>query len=162
MIGGFAISALAMIAALLQFVQVKMTSPKPNPDDPMASTTSTMVYLFPLMTIFWGGLFPSGLILYWIVYTAFLVVQQYTIMGWGNLFPIFGWQPRWAPRARTRHRVWPRRARQPIRTMGPRTTGSPPPTAPPAPAPPATTASARAPGRDDDEAVDDDLQGIHR
>jgi hypothetical protein len=74
-----------------------MTSPRPNADDPMASTTSTMIYLFPLMTIFWGGLFPSGLILYWIVYTAFLVAQQYTIMGWGNLFPIFGWQPRWAP-----------------------------------------------------------------
>jgi YidC/Oxa1 family membrane protein insertase len=97
LIGGFALSAMAMIAAILQFVQVKMTSPKPNPDDPMSSTTSTMIYLFPLMTIFWGGLFPSGLILYWIVYTAFLVVQQYTIMGWGNLFPVFGWQPRWAP-----------------------------------------------------------------
>ena len=96
-IGGFAISAMAMIAALLQFVQVKMTSPRPNPDDPTSATTSTMVYLFPLMTIFWGGLFPSGLILYWIVYTAFLVVQQYTIMGWGNLFPVFGWSPGWAP-----------------------------------------------------------------
>ncbi len=93
----FAISALAMIAAVLQFVQVKMTSPRPNPDDPTSATTSTMIYLFPLMTIFWGGLFPSGLILYWVVYTAFLVVQQYTIMGWGNLFPIFGWSPRWAP-----------------------------------------------------------------
>jgi YidC/Oxa1 family membrane protein insertase len=96
-IAGFALSAMAMIAAILQFVQVKMTSPRPNADDPMASTTSTMIYLFPLMTIFWGGLFPSGLILYWIVYTAFLVAQQYTIMGWGNLFPVFGWQPRWAP-----------------------------------------------------------------
>jgi len=96
-IGGFAISALAMIAAALQFVQVKMTSPRPNPDDPTSATSSMMVYLFPLMTIFWGGLFPSGLILYWIVYTAFLVVQQYTIMGWGNLFPMFGWQPAWAP-----------------------------------------------------------------
>jgi hypothetical protein len=31
------------------------------------------------------------------VYTAYLVVQQYLIMGWGNLFPLFGWQPRWAP-----------------------------------------------------------------
>jgi YidC/Oxa1 family membrane protein insertase len=93
----FALSALAFIAAILQFVQVKMTSPRPNPDDPTSATTSTMIYLFPLMTIFWGGLFPSGLILYWVVYTAFLVVQQYTIMGWGNLFPIFGWQPRWAP-----------------------------------------------------------------
>jgi YidC/Oxa1 family membrane protein insertase len=96
-IGGFALSALAVIAAILQFIQVKMTSPKPSPDDPMAATSSTMIYLFPLLTIFWGGLFPSGLILYWIVYTAYLVVQQYTIMGWGNLFPIFGWQPRWAP-----------------------------------------------------------------
>jgi hypothetical protein len=56
-----------------------------------------MVYLFPLLTIFWGGIFPSGLILYWIVYTGYLVLQQYRIMGWGNLFPIFGWQPRWAP-----------------------------------------------------------------
>ncbi len=98
-IGGFALSGLALVAAILQFVQVKMTSPRPNPDDPTAATTQTMIYLFPLLTIFWGGLFPSGLILYWIVYTAYLVVQQYTIMGWGNLFPIFGWQPRWAPRS---------------------------------------------------------------
>ena len=27
----------------------------------------------------------------------YLVIQQYLIMGWGNLFPLFGWQPRWAP-----------------------------------------------------------------
>jgi YidC/Oxa1 family membrane protein insertase len=95
--GGFALSGLAVVAAILQFVQVKMTAPRANPEDPTAATTSTMTYLFPLLTIFWGGLFPSGLILYWIVYTGYLVVQQYTMMGWGNLFPIFGWQPRWAP-----------------------------------------------------------------
>jgi len=95
--GGFALSALAIIAAVLQFVQVKMTSPRPNPEDPTSSMTSTMTYTFPLLTIVWGGIFPSGLILYWIVYTAYLVVQQFLIMGWGNLFPIFGWQPRWAP-----------------------------------------------------------------
>jgi YidC/Oxa1 family membrane protein insertase len=94
---GFAISALAILAGLLQFVQVKMTSPRPNPDDPTTSMTSTMTYTFPLLTVIWGAIFPSGLILYWIVYTAYLVVQQYLIMGWGNLFPLFGWQPRWAP-----------------------------------------------------------------
>ena len=94
---GFSLSALAVIAALLQFIQVKMTSPRPNPDDPTAAATGTMTYLFPLLTIFWGGLFPSGLILYWIVYTAYLVVQQFLIMGWGNLFPILRWQPSWAP-----------------------------------------------------------------
>jgi YidC/Oxa1 family membrane protein insertase len=114
-VGGFALSGLAVIAAVLQFVQVKMTSPKPNPDDPTATTTSTMVYLFPLLTIFWGGIFPSGLILYWIVYTGYLVVQQYTIMGWGNLFPIFGWQPRWAPpNEETRPRAAKSREPEPV------------------------------------------------
>jgi YidC/Oxa1 family membrane protein insertase len=93
---GFALSLLAVIAAILQFVQVRMTSQKPNPDDPTAGMTSTMTYTFPLLTIIWGGIFPSGLILYWIVYTAYLVVQQYLIMGWGNLFPLFGWSPSWA------------------------------------------------------------------
>jgi len=95
--GGFALSLLAVIAAVLQFVQVKMTSPRPNPEDPTSGMTSTMIYTFPLLTIIWGGIFPSGLILYWIVYTAYLVVQQFLIMGWGNLFPLFGWQPGWAP-----------------------------------------------------------------
>jgi YidC/Oxa1 family membrane protein insertase len=94
---GFALSGLAVLAAMLQFVQVRMTSPKPNPEDPTSSTTNTMTYLFPLLTIWWGGLFPSGLILYWVIYTAYLVVQQYRIMGWGNLFPLFGWQPGFAP-----------------------------------------------------------------
>ena len=98
---GFALSFLAIIAGILQFVQVKMTSPRPNADDPTSSMTSTMTYTFPLLTIVWGGIFPSGLILYWIVYTAYLVVQQFLIMGWGNLFPIFSWQPRWAPSPET-------------------------------------------------------------
>ena len=94
---GFALSLLAVIAGILQFVQVKMTSPRPNADDPTSSMTSTMTYTFPLLTIVWGGIFPSGLILYWIVYTGYLVIQQFLIMGWGNLFPIFGWQPSLAP-----------------------------------------------------------------
>jgi YidC/Oxa1 family membrane protein insertase len=98
---GFHLSALALVAAVLQFVQVKMTTPKPNPDDPTAATSQMMIYLFPLLTIFWGGLFPSGLILYWIVYTAYLVIQQFLIMGWGNLFPVFGWHPGFAPPVET-------------------------------------------------------------
>ena len=98
---GFALSGLAVLAAILQFVQVRMTAPPPNADDPTSSTTNTMTYLFPLLTIWWGGLFPSGLILYWIVYTAYLVVQQYRIMGWGNLFPLFGWRPGFAPAPET-------------------------------------------------------------
>jgi YidC/Oxa1 family membrane protein insertase len=98
---GFTISAIAVLAAALQFIQVRMTSPKPNPDDPTSSTTNTMTYLFPLLTIWWGGLFPSGLILYWVVYTSYLIAQQFRIMGWGNLFPLFGWQPGFAPNPET-------------------------------------------------------------
>jgi YidC/Oxa1 family membrane protein insertase len=105
----FAISLLAIIAAVLQFVQVKMTSPRPNPDDPTTNATSTMTYVFPLMTIVWGGLFPAGLILYWIVYTAYLVGHQYLMMGWGNLFPIFGWSPPFAKRDDEPPRRPPRR-----------------------------------------------------
>jgi YidC/Oxa1 family membrane protein insertase len=93
---GITISALAIITGLLQFVQAKMTSPQPNPDDPMSSTTTTMIYLFPIMMVFWGAFLPSGLILYYGVLTLTLIVQQFLLMGWGNLFPLFGWQPSWA------------------------------------------------------------------
>jgi len=128
--GGFALSALAMVAAILQFVQVKMTSPRPNPEDPTSSLSNTMIYTFPLLTIIWGGIFPSGLILYWIVYTAYLVVQQYLIMGWGNLFPLFGWQPRWAPVTdggdARRSRV-PRTDADDARAEGPTPTSTPAP-----------------------------------
>jgi YidC/Oxa1 family membrane protein insertase len=96
-VAGFYISALALLAGLLQFVQAKMTSPRPDPDDPTSSTTATLTYVFPLMMVLWGAFFPSGLILYYLVLTVTLIVQQYFIMGWGNLFPILGWQPGWAP-----------------------------------------------------------------
>jgi YidC/Oxa1 family membrane protein insertase len=129
--GGFALSLLAVIAAILQFVQVKMTSPRPNPEDPTSGMTSTMTYTFPLLTIIWGGIFPSGLILYWIVYTAYLVVQQYLIMGWGNLFPLFGWQPGWAASPETGIASGPRPKRAPAADA---TTDDPDSTPPRAPA----------------------------
>jgi len=141
---GFALSALAVIAALLQFVQVRMTTPKPIADDPTSSTTNTMTYLFPLLTIWWGGLFPSGLILYWVVYTAYLIAQQFRIMGWGNLFPLLGWQPGFAPLPETglisgpprRETPEPEnRGRGPTQRTTPRPGGSPGGTNRPAPRP---------------------------
>jgi YidC/Oxa1 family membrane protein insertase len=125
--GGFALSLLAVVAAILQFVQVKMTSPRPNPEDPTSGMTSTMTYTFPLLTIIWGGIFPSGLILYWIVYTGYLVVQQYLIMGWGNLFPLFGWQPGWAASPEAGIASGPRPKRAPTDDA---TTETPDPTPP--------------------------------
>jgi len=95
---GFAISALAILAASLQFIQVRMTMARGGTDgDPTATANQTMVYMLPAMTIIWGAFLPSGLMLYWTTYTAYLIFQQYLVLGWGNLFPLFGWQPRWAP-----------------------------------------------------------------
>ena len=129
---GFALSALAVVAALLQFVQVRMTSPKPNPDDPTATTTNTMTYLFPLLTIWWGGLFPSGLILYWVVYTAYLIAQQFRIMGWGNLFPLFGWQPPFVGGSNDELGVTTRRSDAPAAAPQPARKSGQPSTPPPA------------------------------
>jgi YidC/Oxa1 family membrane protein insertase len=94
---GITISALAILTGVLQFIQAKMTTPRPNPDDPAANTATTMLYIFPIMMVVWGAFLPSGLILYYSVLTATIIVQQFLIMGWGNLFPLFGWQPRFAP-----------------------------------------------------------------
>ncbi|MFI5262214.1 MAG: hypothetical protein ACHQZR_06655, partial [Candidatus Limnocylindrales bacterium] len=38
----------------------------------------------------------AGLFLYWIVTTIFSIVQQYLTVGWGSLFPLFGWTPAFA------------------------------------------------------------------
>jgi YidC/Oxa1 family membrane protein insertase len=94
---GFYLSAIAVVAAILQFIQVKMVSPRPIADDPTSGITNTMTYTFPLMTIIWGAIFPVGLMIYWAATSLYSIVQQFLILGWGNLFPIFGWQPSWAP-----------------------------------------------------------------
>lgn len=75
-------------SALSQFWSSKMMAPvvksaekeaKKTPgetDDMAASMQKQMLYLFPLMTILIGFTFPSGLVLYWFIFSAFSVVQQ--------------------------------------------------------------------------------------
>jgi YidC/Oxa1 family membrane protein insertase len=48
-------------------------------DDVAASMQSQMLYLFPIMTILIGFSFPSGLILYWFIFSLFTLVQQYVV-----------------------------------------------------------------------------------
>jgi hypothetical protein len=55
-----------------------------------------MVILLPFISIVYGGLLPAGLFLYWIFSTVFSIVQQYFIIGWGGMFPLFGWDPSFA------------------------------------------------------------------
>jgi YidC/Oxa1 family membrane protein insertase len=90
------ISVLALIAAFLQLIQSRMMMPPPAENDPSASTSRSMMILLPLFSILYGGILPAGLFIYWIVSSLFSIVQQFLIIGWGQLFPIFGWTPAFA------------------------------------------------------------------
>jgi YidC/Oxa1 family membrane protein insertase len=93
---GFGIGGLALIAAALQVVQSRMMLPTATGEmDPQTQTQRQMMYLFPLMTLLFSG-FPAGIFIYWIVTTLFSTVQQYLIVGWGSMFPLFGWTPGFA------------------------------------------------------------------
>ena len=78
-------------AALIQFLSSKMMQPSakvaqeeaketPTTQDDLAAAMQTqMLYLFPLMTILIGFSFPSGLVLYWLVFSVFTAIQQYFV-----------------------------------------------------------------------------------
>ncbi len=86
-------------AALVQFISSKMMQPvvsrsqkeaaktETKKDDMATSLQSQMLYLFPLMTIFIGYSFPSGLILYWFIFSLSTAIQQYFVSGFGGLKP---------------------------------------------------------------------------
>ena len=60
-------------------------------DDQNTRIQRQMALLFPFISLTYGSLLPAGLFLYWIVSTLFSIVQQYLIIGWGGMFPLFGW-----------------------------------------------------------------------
>lgn len=94
---------LVIITAVITLIQSKMILPEPVPAEKndskkelekkedlstaLAASQGQFVYLFPLMILFTGRLFPSGLALFWLVSTFVGVVQQYYITGWGGLKP---------------------------------------------------------------------------
>jgi hypothetical protein len=90
------VSALAIAAGLLQFVQSRMLMPPANEADPSASTQRTMMVIFPFFSVIYGGFLPAGLFVYWITTSVFSVAQQFLIVGWGSMFPLFGWNPGFA------------------------------------------------------------------
>ena len=99
-LGGFVLglSVLAIVSALLQLVQSRMMLPvtKPSDDDPNTRIQRQTMLLLPLISVVYGGFLPAGLFIYWITATIFSIVQQYLIVGWGGMFPIFGWTPAFA------------------------------------------------------------------
>ncbi len=95
-IAGFGISVLAVISALLQVVQTRMVMPPASPGDQQARLQQQMLLFVPLISVLYGGILPAGLFIYWIVTTVFSIFQQYLIVGWGSLFPVFGRTPGFA------------------------------------------------------------------
>jgi YidC/Oxa1 family membrane protein insertase len=90
----FGLSGLAVIAAVLQLMQVRMMAPRTS--DPQTQSQQRIFLILPLFSLFYGWFLPAGLFIYWIVFTAYSIVQQYLIVGWGSLFPLFGWTPGFA------------------------------------------------------------------
>lgn len=89
LIAGRKIPGLFLIAsAVSQFLSAKMMIPiskkqeklagkTPGKTDDFAATMQTQsLYLFPLMTLLVGLSFPSGLIIYWLVFSLFNLIQQ--------------------------------------------------------------------------------------
>jgi YidC/Oxa1 family membrane protein insertase len=88
-----------ILATLAQFLSVKITTPfisaeeklakktKTGTDDMQVAMQSSMTYTLPLMTLIFGLRFPSGLALYWLVFSVVNVWQQVQMSGWGSLTP---------------------------------------------------------------------------
>jgi YidC/Oxa1 family membrane protein insertase len=93
------LSLLAVISSLFQLVQSRMTLPPHDPamaDDANYKIQRQMAYIFPFISLIYGSFLPAGLFLYWITSTIFSIIQQYLIIGWGAMFPLFGWRPTFA------------------------------------------------------------------
>ena len=77
---------LIVMAALAQYFQIKMmtiktVSQSKNSEPDMSQIMSKqMMYLGPLLTLFIGFKFPSGLALYWLVSTVFAIIQQIKVL----------------------------------------------------------------------------------
>ena len=97
-IAGFGISILAIVSSLFQLVASRMTlaAADPKNDDPNVKVQRQLAYFLPLISIVYGGILPAGLFLYWITATIIQIIQQYFILGWGGMFPLFGWYPEFA------------------------------------------------------------------
>jgi YidC/Oxa1 family membrane protein insertase len=97
----FALPGLFVIlAAVSQFVSAKISMPyvkeeeqvaektKDQMDDTMVAMQSSMIYTFPLMTLLIGLSLPSGLALYWLVFSVQQAYSQYKSFGWGGMTSI--------------------------------------------------------------------------
>ena len=80
--------AFLLLAEITQYLAAKMTLPAAKKQQEVAKKTPSTtddfstamqkqsLYLFPLMTLFFGFTFPSGLVVYWAVFSLVNLIQQ--------------------------------------------------------------------------------------
>lgn len=88
-----------ILAAIVQFLLAKITTPQTDLQEKIARKTpqqsddfqiamqKSMIFTFPLLTLVVGMQFPSGLSLYWLVFSLSQAFQQVKTQGWGGLTP---------------------------------------------------------------------------
>jgi len=81
-----------LLAAVTTYVQTKMLQmpPMPNPTEQELQTQQMqkmMVWMSPLMIGYFALNVPAGLGLYWFIGNCVGIIQQYFVVGWGNLLP---------------------------------------------------------------------------
>lgn len=76
-----------MMAPVIALEKKEAKSTPGSADDFQVSMQQSMVYTFPLLTLVIGLRFPSGLAIYWFIFSASQVFQQYRSQGWGGLTP---------------------------------------------------------------------------
>lgn len=101
-ISGFAFplpGPLLILATLIQLLGSKMMLPQTQAEEKIVKKTKevsddfqvamqkSMTYTFPLFTLIIGVSFPSGLALYWLIFSFWQFWQQYQTSGWGGLSP---------------------------------------------------------------------------
>lgn len=89
-----------ILAALVQFLSAKIMAlytkkeellakkTKEEVDDIQVAMQKSMVYTFPLFTLLIGVRFPSGLAIYWLVFSLTQAYTQVKSQGWGELTPL--------------------------------------------------------------------------
>jgi len=99
-----------ILAGVLTFMQSKMMMQPQRPDmtdqeKQMYNVMRQTTYLMPVLIAVFALNFNQGIGLYWITQSGIMVVQVFSMMGWGGLkvppwFPGAGWRPKNSPLGR--------------------------------------------------------------
>jgi YidC/Oxa1 family membrane protein insertase len=107
LLGHPALIIVPLLAGALTFMQSKMMMQQQRPDmtdqeRQMYRVMSQTTYLMPVLIAVFALNFSQGIGLYWITQSGVMVLQVFSMMGWGGLkvppwFPGAGWRPKNSP-----------------------------------------------------------------